>query len=182
MGRREIEEKLFSDFEPLVKAAGVELLDVEMLSENKMTVLRATIYSPDGITLDDCAAVQRILSDRLDETDPIPGSYSLEVSSPGLERTLRRPKEFVIYKGELCQVNLFAPEDGKRTYRGRLVGLETSPDGAESVVIETVGGPESNGRKERSGVTAKERRCFDRKNVSKVQLVFSEVDLKKGRN
>lgn len=170
VGRREIEESLFSDLEPLVRSAGVELLDVEMLSENKMTVLRATIYRDAGVSLDDCAAAQRIISDRLDETDPISGSYSLEVSSPGLERSIRRPKEFLIYKGRLCQVGLFSPQDGKRTFKGRLVRLESDGEG-ERVVVEAE--DDKGGFRETS---------FDRKNVSKVKLVYSEEDLKKGRD
>jgi ribosome maturation factor RimP len=204
LGRREIEERLFADFEPLARSAGVELLDVEMLSENKMTVLRATIYRPEGITLDDCARAQRILSDRLDETDPIPGSYSLEVSSPGIERVLRRPKEFVIYRGEPCQVNLFAPKDGKRVFEGRLVELAVEPDGGETVVIEvddeagrrgkSTGGKSEfkgsnahvNGRKTEPvpGDRAGGRRLvsFDRKNVSKVKLLYRDERFKKGRN
>ncbi len=221
MGRREIEESLFADFEPLVRSVGVELLDVELLSENKMTVLRATIYRPEGITLDDCARTQHILSDRLDEIDPIQGSYSLEVSSPGLERVLRRPKEFVIYKGEPCQVNLFSPQDGKRVFEGRLVELAIEPDGSERVVIEVddragrpgkSAGRKSAGGKSTDGKSGSERAVsgksrgkpagesagtepvegdqiggpklvsFDRKNVSKVRLLYKDEDRKKGRN
>lgn len=172
MGRRDIEEKLLHDFEPLVRSAGVELLDVELMSENGATVLRATIYRPEGVSLDDCASVQHILSDRLDEIDPISGSYALEVSSPGLERALRRPKEFQVFKGELCQVSLFSPEGGKRTYQGRLVGLEDGPGGDERVVIDVQEGPREETK----------RMSFDRKNVSKVRLVYSEEDLNKRRN
>jgi ribosome maturation factor RimP len=216
----------------LVRSAGVELLDVEMLSENRMTVLRATIYRPEGITLDDCARTQHILSDRLDEIDPIQGSYSLEVSSPGIERVLRRPKEFAIYRGEPCQVNLFAPQDGKRVFEGRLVELAVEPDGSETVVIEVddragrpgksagrklaggkfagdAGGKSADGksaggkpkRKPSGGgstgnesIAAKNEPVegdqtggpklvsFDRKNVSRVKLLYKEEEHKKGRN
>ncbi|MGE5579189.1 MAG: ribosome maturation factor RimP [Bacillota bacterium] len=158
MSRRDIEDKVFVDLEPLVARLGVELLDVELTSENRMTVLRATIYKQEGITLDDCAMVQNAISDRLDETDPVPGSYTLEVSSPGLERTLRRQKEFVIFKGMPVQVNLFAPVSGKRTYQGDLVGLTSDPSGKETVVISA---PEGDVQLERA-------------NVSKVSLVYRE--------
>lgn len=158
MSRRDIEDKVFQDLEPLVERLGVELLDVELTSENRMTVLRATIYKQQGITLDDCAMVQNAISDRLDETDPVPGSYTLEVSSPGLERTLRRAKEFAIFKGMPVQVNLFAPLAGKRTYQGELVGLESDPQGKETVVISA---PEGEMR-------------FERASVSKISLVYKD--------
>lgn len=158
MGRREIEDRVFQDFEPLVANLGLELLDVELTSLDRMSVLRATIYKPEGITLDDCAGVQNVLSDRLDETDPIPGSYTLEVSSPGLERALRREKEFTIFKGMPCQVNLFAPVQGKRVFRGELIGLQREDAGKEAVAIQT---PEG-------------QVVFDRSNVSKVKLLYQE--------
>ncbi len=140
VSRRDIEDKLFRDFEPLVEGLGVDLLDVEFTSENRSSVLRATIHKAEGVTLDDCASVQRVLSDRLDETDPIQGSYMLEVSSPGLERSLRRDKEFGIFKGRPCRVNLFAPVQGKRTWAGELVGLDKDPAGSETVVLSTPDG------------------------------------------
>jgi len=200
LARRDIEDRLFADFEPLVRDGGVELLDVEMLSENRNTVLRATIYKPEGITLDDCVRAQHILSDRLDETDPIQGSYSLEVSSPGIERVLRRPKEFAIFKGKPCQVSLFSPQNGKRVFEGRLVELETRPDGSEAVVIEVDDeasrSGKATGRKQAGGKSAaakpageepevprgKRLVSFDRKNVSKVKLLYREEDYRKGLN
>lgn len=199
---------MFADFEPLVRDAGVELLDVEMLSENRTTILRATIFRPEGITLDDCVKMQHILSDRLDETDPIQGSYSLEVSSPGIERVLRRPKEFDIFKGKPCRVSLFSPQDGKRVFEGRLVELAVGPEGSESVVIEMddetdrsgkpQGGKSAGGKtggmtggkapeakaEQAQGDRAGGRRLvsFDRKNVSKVKLLYREEDYRKGLN
>jgi len=160
VSRRDIEDKVFKDFEPLVEGMGLglQLLDVELTSENRASVLRATIYRDTGVSLDDCAAVQRVMSDRLDETDPVPGSYTLEVSSPGLERSLRRDKEFRIYKGMFCQVNLFAPVNGKRTYQGDLIGLARDPAGIEGVALST---PEGTVQ-------------FERGNVSKVRLVYLE--------
>jgi len=163
VGRREIEDKLFLDFEPIVVRLGPQLLDVELTAENKTSVLRVTIYRPDMVTLDDCAEVQKALSDRLDETDPISGSYTLELSSPGLERTLRREKEFEIYRGRPCQVNLFAPVGGKRVFQGALAGLERDGSGKESVAVDTDGG----------------RVLLDRANVSKVKLVYDgKADLR----
>jgi len=156
VSRRDIEDKVFKDVEPLVEGLGVELLDVELTNENRNSVLRATIYKADGVTLDDCASVQNVLSDRLDETDPVSGSYTLEVSSPGLERSLRREKEFRIFKGTPAQANLFAPVLGKRTFLGDLAGLGKDASGNETVILQT---PEGEVHLERA-------------NVSKVSLVY----------
>lgn len=158
MSRKQLLEGLFQAFEPEVRAAGLELLDVELTSdENRKTILRVTIYSPNGVTLDDCVNVEAIISPMLDEMDPIAGSYNLEISSPGLERVLKRDKEYQIFGGRLCRVNLYGPIDGKRVFEGVLVGLDYS-EGESRVTILTKSGQMS----------------FSRQNISKVQLVYQE--------
>jgi ribosome maturation factor RimP len=158
MSRKQLLEGLFEAFEPEVRAAGLELLDVELTSdENRKTILRVTIYSPNGVTLDDCVNVETIISPMLDEMDPIAGSYNLEISSPGLERVLKRDKEYEIFGGRLCRVNLYGPIDGKRVFEGLLVGLDYS-EGESRVTILTESG----------------QRSFSRQNISKVQLVYQE--------
>lgn len=158
MSRKQLLEGLFEAFEPEVRAAGLELLDVELTSdENRKTILRVTIYSPNGVTLDDCVNVETIISPMLDEMDPIAGSYNLEISSPGLERVLKRDKEYEIFGGRLCRVNLYGPIDGKRMFEGLLVGLDYS-EGESRVTILTESGQMS----------------FPRQNISKVQLVYQE--------
>lgn len=158
MSRKQLLEGLFEAFEPEVRAAGLELLDVELTSdENRKTILRVTIYSPNGVTLDDCVNVETIISPMLDEMDPIAGSYNLEISSPGLERVLKRDKEYEIFGGRLCRVNLYGPIDGKRVFEGLLVGLDYS-EGESRVTILTESGQMS----------------FSRQNIGKVQLVYQE--------
>lgn len=158
MSRKQLLEGLFEAFEPEVRAAGLELLDVELTSDEfKKTILRVTIYSPNGVTLDDCVNVETIISPMLDEMDPIAGSYNLEISSPGLERVLKRDKEYEIFGGRLCRVNLYGPIDGKRMFEGLLVGLDYS-EGESRVTILTESG----------------QRSFSRQNISKVQLVYQE--------
>ncbi|HHY16526.1 MAG TPA: ribosome maturation factor RimP [Firmicutes bacterium] len=157
MSRRKILDSLFQTFEPLVKDAGAELLDVELTSEAGRPILRVTVYKPQGVTLDDCVAVDRILDPLLDEIDPLPGSYNLEVSSPGLERTLKRDKEYEVFRGRLCRVNLYGPVDGKRVYQGALVGLR-GPYDEEAVIIDTDKG----------------QIALLRRNISKVQLIYQE--------
>ncbi len=155
--RKEIEDKLYTDFSPLVKELGAELLDVQLLHENKVSYLRVAVYHPDGVSLDLCASVQNVLSDRLDSDDPIAGPYTLEVSSPGLERILKREREFSIFAGKKVLVTLFAAKDGKKSFEGTLVGLEKDDvNGAETVVI-----------KNRERTLA-----FDRTSVGSVRLVY----------
>ncbi|MGI6620004.1 MAG: ribosome maturation factor RimP [Bacillota bacterium] len=160
MGQKDALNKLFETFEPLLKDMGYELLDVELTSEMGRPILRVTICKPEGITLDDCVAVDKALDPVLEELDPIPGSYNLEVSSPGLERTLKRNKEYEVFSGRACRVNLYAPVDGKRTFEGTLVGLGQIGD-EQAVVIRGEHG----------------ELALPRRNVSKVQLVYKERPL-----
>jgi ribosome maturation factor RimP len=112
-------------------ALGFELVDAELSGGHQHRTLRVYIDSPHGVTVDDCAAVSRQLSSILDVEDPFPGSYTLEVSSPGLDRPLVTPADFHRFQGAIIKVRLLSALDGRRNFTGRLV--ETS---AESVVIE----------------------------------------------
>lgn len=151
MNRRDIEETTLRLAEPVAESLGLEVLDTEFLTEGGQRILRVTIYKPEGITLDDCEAMDRAFGEVLDREDPIEGSYNLEISSPGLERTLRRDREFQVFAGRGVQVNLFVPVEGKRQYEGVLVGLEEG-----GVVVDTTRG----------------RMSFPRQNVSRVKLLF----------
>ena len=81
------------------------------------------IDHPEGIGLDDCEKVSKSLSAALDEKDPIPHNYVLEVSSPGLDRPLKSEKDFERFKGHWIKVKTFAPIEGRKTFEGQLVGL-----------------------------------------------------------
>lgn len=157
VGRKEILGVLFETFGPIVRGMGHELLDVEFTSDAGGPILRLTIYNPRGITLDDCVSVDRAISPVLEELDPIPGSYNLEVSSPGLERTLKRDKEYEIFSGYDCKVVLYGPVQGKRVFEGVLVGLSES-SGEERVIV-----------KGEEGEIA-----LPRQNIGKVQLVYRD--------
>jgi len=121
--------------EELAAELGLEVVDVEYRREGGGWVLRVFIDKPGGVTLDDCQAVSEALSERLDELDPIPNSYSLEVSSPGVERPLKRPADFQRFAGRRVQLRTFAPVDGRRNFQGRLMGLVEG-----EVVLETDAG------------------------------------------
>jgi len=96
--------------------------------------VRLYIDAEAGITLDDCERVSRAVSDLLDEADPLPGQYTLEVSSPGIERPLRTAEHFAPYLGEVVFVELAHPLDGRRRYKGPLIAA-----GSETIEVEVDG-------------------------------------------
>lgn len=109
---------------PITRELAYELVDVEFVKEEGEWYLRVYIDNEEGIDLDDCASVSRILSDKIDQLDPIDYSYYLEVSSPGLDRPLKKDKDFEIFKGSKVRIKLFKPLEGKKVYEGVLIGLE----------------------------------------------------------
>ena len=117
--------------EPGVSAMGFELVDVEVAGSRHNPTLRVYIDSPGGVNVDDCASVSRQLSALLDIEDPLPGHYTLEVSSPGLDRPLVKPEDFRRFVGETIKVKLQAPLLGRRNFSGRLVNVA-----ADHVVME----------------------------------------------
>ena len=117
--------------EPGVSAMGFELVDVEMAGSHHSPTLRVYIDSPRGVNVDDCAKVSRQLSALLDVEDPLPGQYTLEVSSPGLDRPLVKPEDFRRFIGETIKVKLQQPVLGRRNFSGRLVDVA-----ADHVVVE----------------------------------------------
>ncbi len=110
--------------QPFVEAAGCTLWDVEYVREAGTWFLRVYIDAPEGVDINQCEAVSRPLSDALDETDPIEGSYVLEVGSAGAGRTLRKPEHFAAYLGEKVDVRLYRPKDGKKEFTGVLKSFE----------------------------------------------------------
>lgn len=122
MAKRKVEDIVTELAEPIVGALSYELVDVEFLKEGANWYLRVYIDKPGGIVIDDCQAVSEQLSDKLDELDPIKQSYILEVSSPG-ERPLKKERDFERFKGEIVEVKLYQPINGKKVYEGELLGL-----------------------------------------------------------
>ncbi len=120
--------------EPGVSALGFELVDVELAGGGGHQTLRVYIDSPEGVDVDDCVGVSRQLSAILDVEDPIAGEYSLEVSSPGLDRPLVTPAHYRRFVGETVKLTLSQPLDGRRKFKGQLV--EAADD---HIVIEAEG-------------------------------------------
>jgi ribosome maturation factor RimP len=105
---------------PLVEAAGCTLWDVEYVREAGTWFLRVYIDHPDGVNIDQCEAVSRPLSDALDASDPIEGSYTLEVSSAGADRALKKPEHFQQFMGTDVEVKLYRAKDGAKMFHGPL--------------------------------------------------------------
>ena len=110
--------------EPAVARLGFEITDLEVNLRRGGGLLRIFIDSEAGVTVDDCEAVSRQVSSVLDVADPIAGRYSLEVSSPGLDRRLVKPAHYDRFVGEQIAVTLHRPIDGRRRVRGVLLGRE----------------------------------------------------------
>jgi ribosome maturation factor RimP len=128
-------QQLHDIIEPAVTALGYELVGVEHLAQGRHSMLRIYIDSAAGITVDDCAKVSHQVSAVLDVEDPIHGHYTLEVSSPGLDRPLFTAEHYRRYVGNEIQVRLHAPLQGRRKFKGIL--REISDD--DVVVLEVDG-------------------------------------------
>ncbi len=100
------------------------MLGVEFISQGRHSVLRVYIDRPEGILIDDCEAVSRQVSGILDVEDPISGEYTLEVSSPGMDRPLFTLEQFAKHAGEQVKIRLRSPYEGRRNYQGILRGVE----------------------------------------------------------
>lgn len=109
---------------PYVQAAGCTLWDVEYIKEAGEWYLRVYIDKEGGVSIEDCEAVSRPLSDNLDEADPIPGSYTFEVSSAGCDRVLRTAEHFAACLGQETEVKLYRPREGRKEFVGPLLAYD----------------------------------------------------------
>lgn len=128
MAKVDVATKVTDLAESLLVQMGMELVDLEYKREGREMVLRLYIDKEGGVTLDDCATVSRELSEIIDVEDFIPEHYNLEVSSPGLNRALKKESDYERYKGRLVKVRTFEllpDEEGnkRKTFLGELVGL-----------------------------------------------------------
>ncbi len=107
----------------IVNEYEVSLFDVEYVKEGKNYILRVLIEKDTGISIDDCTNVSRALEKILDEKDLIKTAYTLEVSSVGIDRPLRRDEDFTKYAGEIVDIKLYKAKDGEKLFQGELKGL-----------------------------------------------------------
>jgi len=109
---------------PIVEELGLEIVDVEYVKEGKQYFLRVFIDKETGVDIEECAAVSERLSEKLDEVDPIPHNYYLEVSSPGAERPLKKKEDFVKAVGKQVHVKTYEPIEGERQFEGKLTAFD----------------------------------------------------------
>lgn len=114
-----IDQEIEESIALAVKGCGVDLYDIQLTKEHKTNILRVYITSKDGVNLDTCAKISRMISPLLDVEDPISGKYNLEVSSPGIERKLKTLHHFVCSVGEYVKVKEYSTE----TFKGKLLDV-----------------------------------------------------------
>ncbi len=152
MSRRETyEAKTEELLQPIAKEAGVEIYDVEYVKEGSDWYLRAYIDKETGVNIVDCERVSRALSERLDEMDFIEDAYILEVSSPGLGRTLKKEKHFLKSMGQEVELRTYKPIDKCKEFVGILKDYQ---NGDVTILIED------------------EERTFSKADVALVKLTF----------
>ncbi|NPV25966.1 MAG: ribosome maturation factor RimP [Firmicutes bacterium] len=121
--KEKVEEQVEKLAQPIVAANDLELVGVEYKKEGGHWYLRIFIDRDGGVNLEDCQMVSEQIGAKLDEVDPIAGTYILEVSSPGLERPLKRDRDYERFQGHQITVNTYAPYNGIKTFTGTLIGL-----------------------------------------------------------
>ena len=118
-------EKVQAIAERVAGSLGLEIVEIEMRGGGKSRMLRIFIDKPPGVTHEDCANLSREVSTILDVEDAVSGSYVLEVSSPGLDRKLFRPADFVRFQGSRVKLTTRTPVNGNRHFEGRLEHFES---------------------------------------------------------
>lgn len=120
-----VAKRVWTILEPLVTHEGMEIIDIDYRREGRGTILRLFLDREGGVSLDDLAPMSRRLGDLLDAHEALPGPYTLEVSSPGINRRLRLPGHFRAYVGKKVRVRTLAPILGHRTFLGPLQSAES---------------------------------------------------------
>ena len=132
----DLQQRLEVLIAPPLEGLGYELVRVVLQGRTRPTLqIMAERKDGNGMTVDDCADISRSVSALLDVEDPIQGEYVLEVSSPGIDRPLTRSKDFVTWAGHEAKVETLAPVDGRKRFRGKVLGLDT--DGRVKILTET---------------------------------------------
>ena len=130
-----LRDQLIELLQPVVADLGYELWELEYAARSGGGLLRLYIDAPDGISVDDCERVSRAVSQKMDEADPIAAQYTLEVSSPGLDRVLRTQAHFARFTGEPVEVEMMQKLNGRKRFAGRLTDVT-----AGAITLEMEGG------------------------------------------
>lgn len=133
MNKDLITERVEKIAENSVKEADLELVHVEIGGTGRKPTVRIFIDKPDGVTIEDCSAISLSVGKILDEEDFIPSAYTLEVSSPGLERGLYSLKDFQKFAGQKAKMKVKEPINGQKNFRGKISAVED-----ENVIFEDI--------------------------------------------
>ena len=124
-GKSAEDRQLLELLDPVAQATGFEIVRLRLMGGSISRRLQIMAERPDGtMIVEDCAALSRAISEVMDAADPITGEYTLEVSSPGIDRPLTRPKDFTTWEGFEARVELDRLADGRKRFRGELAGLD----------------------------------------------------------
>ena len=118
------EKSLLSALEPRAASEGVEIVTLEIVGSKKAPTIRVYIDTADGVSFDELSAAQAWINEIMDDIDPFPGAYTLEVSSPGIDRPLRTLDHFRRFAGEQASVQTSRPIEGRSRWTGALSGVE----------------------------------------------------------
>ncbi len=146
MTRQTLAERIIEIAERAARREGLEVWEVEVLGAGRARVVRITIDKPGGVTHGDCELISQQVGTVLDVEDVVPGErYQLEVSSPGIERKLRKAEDFARFAGQRARISLREPRDGQRRFdalirgvEGEHILLELKPDAEERVRISDI--------------------------------------------
>lgn len=131
-------EKIMQVIEPVIESEGMEVVDLECLKMKYRWLVRIYIDKEEGVTIADCSEISKQAGDILDVYDVLPGSYTLEVSSPGLDRPLTRDKDFIKYRGSAVRIKTGEKLDGVKNFHGKLNDY-LDEDGRKTLVVDVSG-------------------------------------------
>ena len=132
------QEKIRQLIEPVIESEDMEIIDVECLKMKFRWLVRIYIDKEGGVTVDDCSEISKQVGDILDVYDVLPGSYTLEVSSPGLDRPLTRDKDFIKYRGSTVRIKTGEKLDGVKNFHGKLNDY-LDENGAKTLIVDVSG-------------------------------------------
>ena len=118
------EKQLLGALEPQARQEGIEIVTIEVVGAKKSPTIRVYIDTDHGVTFDELSAAQAWINEIMDELDPFPGAYTLEVSSPGIDRPLRTPEHFQRFAGQTAVVKTVGPIDGSSSFTGDIVSAD----------------------------------------------------------
>lgn len=132
------QEKIRQLIEPVIESEDMEIIDVECLKMKFRWLVRIYIDKEGGVTVDDCSEISKQVGDILDVYDVLRGSYTLEVSSPGLDRPLTRDKDFIKYRGSTVRIKTGEKLDGVKNFHGKLNDY-LDENGAKTLIVDVSG-------------------------------------------